>query len=118
MWPRDAYVGQRVVCVDDVIRSEDVPHWINLVGDLDGLTFGTVYTIRRIGISDIYGTVDIYLEEIIRPIESDEPETGYFADRFRPLDESRLDVFREMLKRPGVWSHDENRKDVVREPAV
>lgn len=96
--------GQLVCCVDDA------PHgWTRYGGvsdrDLDGLTKGTVYTVRDV-FDDPPGGVgpraSVRLEEIIRRPDYRYPhlEPGFAACRFRPLDESRLTVFRQMLVTP------------------
>lgn len=95
MWPRDAYVGQRVVCID---ASPSDPTYT--IDDLDGLTVGIVYTVRRIGIDEYWGSLCFWLNEIDRGVEPEFErfgETGYSVRRFKPVDESRLDIFREML---------------------
>lgn len=89
--------GQRVVCVDAAPTREGRV--------LNALTKGTVYTVRWAGMHDsplngrIYG---IRLEEIHRgvcPVHG-RVDTPYNSRRFRPLDESRLDVFRAHLVTP------------------
>lgn len=83
MWPRDAYVGQHVVA----IRSLSDPE----TGER--LERGKVYTIREIMVHDFVateGVVYFALREIVSNIVR--------YDAVRPVDESRLDVFREMLK--------------------
>lgn len=85
MW----HVGQRVVCVDDSNWSDDhIKHPIK----------GRIYTIREI---DTIGGIDgFWLEEIINPIKTycdGVCEAGFKRERFKPLDEKRLDIFREML---------------------
>lgn len=96
-------VGMRVLCVDDIERH---------IGDirykrgLSGLTKGRVYTVRRFdpyhydGVSEAAPTV--WLEEITRRHDPRimYEEQGFLASRFRPLDESRLTVFRQMLVTP------------------
>lgn len=79
------HIGQRVVCVDD-----------------KGLTAGRVYTVREVTVSPIDNSEAIRLIEIIRPIGpgdgGNEPPYRFF--RFRPVDETRLEVFRAMLVTP------------------
>lgn len=76
-------VGQHVVCVDDTLSSG-----VNIVGDLDGLTAGRVYTIRWVGIheSPRFGPqVCVRLREIVRarcPTHGD--DMPFAAVRFRP----------------------------------
>lgn len=87
--------GQFVECVDDALSAN-----LNLettAPELDGLTRGRIYTVGWAGRftrndgDTIYG---VRLVEITRG-----QDVPYFASRFRPVDESRLDVFRSMLAR-------------------
>lgn len=108
MWPRDAYVGQRVVCVSDdwgpyAARSEQRGTKLPSVN--------RVYTIRAIEL--VGGEIGLYFVELINPkIAMNGTEQCFIAANFKPVDESRLDVFREMLKNVP------NRKDVVRPETV
>lgn len=92
-------VGQLVVCVDDK------PHdgWVLYSGrtwqkpGLDGLKSGVVYTIRGLGVAET-GYDHLWLEEIVRVGgEPSDAEPGYRAERFRPVVENRLKIFRSML---------------------
>lgn len=78
MWPRDAYVGQHVVAIESL--SDHVAG--------ERLERGKVYTIREI--TTVKGVVYFALREIVSNIVR--------YDAVRPVDESRLDVFRGMLK--------------------
>lgn len=94
------HVGQLVVCVDAERRRYCVPgHAYG--GGLDGLTKGNIYTIRWCGMfnhTDGSNTMSVCLYEIVRPPYGITPEDcPYAAARFRPVVETRLDVFREML---------------------
>ena len=86
MWPRDAYVGQFVAPWSD---------WY--FKGMKALEKGRVYTIA---------SVTPYFNDVIYFTFS---ETGSELliryDLVKPLDESRLDVFRAILKRTGVWEH-------------
>ena len=90
------HVGQLVVCV------EDRPYLFRVPGheyrsEMHGLTKGSIYTIREVDVVHPDGHhVGVRLEEIRRP-GKDCPYVNY---RFRPLDESRLTVFRQMLVSP------------------
>jgi len=100
-----SHVGQLVVCVDDgTVPSEWHRKDIQYDGVLDGLTKGVVYTIRDVYIDDIHNKEVVRLREIIRPMHwSMDVEPPYAGYRFRPVVETRLDVFREMLAPvPGV----------------
>ncbi len=96
MWPRDAYVGQFVVCAP---HYNPHPEWNG-----ENPSCETVYTIAWVGIDPSDGTVMIDLAEMPQP-ETDEWLRGFQADMFHPVDESRLDVFRKLLVKPGVWDH-------------
>ena len=87
------HVGQHVVCVDDR-RS-------HFTGKPLALVRGTVYTIRRY-YSKPVNDWGVLLHEIVSTADPfpDGTERGFRADRFRPLDESRLTVFRQMLVTP------------------
>lgn len=89
------HVGQRVVCVDD-IKANSKPSTI--------LTKGRVYTVRRVISAWPYWPIckfqsgqGIWLQEITREVDRDGREHPFNAERFRPLDERRLDVFRRLL---------------------
>lgn len=85
--------GQLVECIDDALPSSiDLE---STIPDLDGLTRGRIYTVswagrftRNTG-DTIYG---VRIAEIVRG-----QDVPYFASRFRPVDDSRLDVFRKAL---------------------
>lgn len=90
--------GMSVVCVD----ASDT----NQFGRQE-LVHGTVYTIRRVVDEDPlliawlgprWSGFGIMLAEVRRPIEDEEyGEVPFGGWRFRPLDERRIDVFRQML---------------------
>ena len=79
-------VGQKVVCVDDTPCPQSSMPW-KLIGTLDGLTKGRIYTIRRIGC--FAGRHQVWLDEIVRPllgsICAKHGEAGYRPSRFRPI---------------------------------
>lgn len=93
--------GMRVVCVSD----EWMPGFKEQEQLRHGSAFpvkGRVYTLRDVIISEDTGELLVRLVEIVNPpvvILWDgtigEPLWGAF--RFRPLDENRLDVFRDLL---------------------
>lgn len=74
--------GQLVCCINDSIGT---------CGCVDTAQRGRVYTVSRV---DPRGNIS--LEEITPPA----PHDRWPPDRFRPLDESRLTVFRQMLVTP------------------
>jgi hypothetical protein len=89
------HVGQKVVCVD----ADPCTYTPAGVGDLDGLTRGEIYTIRRIGESPFWsGTPNVWLVEISRPLFFG-GEPGYHTGRFRPVVERKTDIsiFQAML---------------------
>ena len=93
--------GQLIECVDVRIESAPYPG----IGELDGLQVNRIYTVRRFepaytdpGVR--FAIPVVWLEEIIRPWpnwpgETEEPP--FFALRFRPLQNSRIAVFRQIL---------------------
>jgi hypothetical protein len=95
-------IGQKVVCVDDSQTDYvGIPEskWIK---DLNGLTLGAVYTIRRIGYEEIWArdVLCLWLDEIIRPVDRGSTyEPGYAATRFRPAVQRKTDIsiFKKLL---------------------
>ena len=79
-WPLDAYVGQHVAAIKDC-------YWETH----KSLVKGKIYTIMKIEIPSFTNDVYFVLDDV--PFEL---RTRY--DLVRPLDESRLDVFRGILK--------------------
>ena len=83
-------IGQKICCINTVPRygySQEC---------MDGLTKGTVYTIRWIGI--YWDEPCVRLEEIHRPpFEGWEADVPYAANRFRPVKTTSIDVFTAML---------------------
>jgi hypothetical protein len=80
-------VGQKVVCVDDSPCPNGSVPW-KIIGDLDGLSKGGIYTIRKVGGYAGIGTL-VWLNEIIRPLTGNicakHGEAGYLSTRFRPV---------------------------------
>lgn len=98
------HVGQHVVCVDDDENSFKIAGVTYRRVTLDGLTAGRVYTVRIVG-PTIHKhvhlcPVDLWLEELHRPHRSDGREPGFAAARFRPVDETKLSIFKAMLVSP------------------
>ena len=92
------YVGQHVVCVDDQWRGTHHGRWYLPCP----LKVGDVYEVR--GISRSRGTYYestghevLLLDGVINPYGD---ETGFAVFRFRPLQDSRLDIFRQLLVTP------------------
>jgi hypothetical protein len=93
-WERTAYVGQHVVCIDNSGPLE------SLKGEI-APTIGIVYTIRRIEYVESWDKTGILLAEIINP--RFDTSIGLMerlmpSEWFRPVDETKLDVFRTLLK--------------------
>lgn len=89
-------VGQKVVCVDDRPgrSTPSVPNAL-VIGDMDGLTMGAVYTVREIFFDDGWGDVSIRLVEITRQLSRLNGvwfESGFAPDRFRPLVTRKTDI--------------------------
>lgn len=94
------HVGQLVVCVDDSPLTAPPPPrpWIQWDRDMDGLLRGRVYTIRDSGIRSVCDVDGVRLNEIVRrpcPVTGTDP--AYSARRFRPVDDTRIAVFRQAL---------------------
>lgn len=98
---------QLVVCVDDRTpeqRGIVQPLGGSWVGSMGGLKRGCIYTVRQCADTRFFGPC-VWLREIVRPPQgADSPEVwgvtaepGFMASRFRPLDDSKLSIFREML---------------------
>ncbi|MER8616007.1 hypothetical protein NKG99_04000 [Mesorhizobium sp. M1409] len=89
--------GQLVVCVDATwFPPEPSPLALNKVYTVETVGFGIGVTPEmRIAAGDM-----VDLVEIKNPCERqswDRGHTGFSADRFRPVDPKRLDVFRQHL---------------------
>lgn len=84
--------GQLVECIND---EPDAFVWRGNK-DLHGLRRGNIYTVQEAYVSEWFKIRCITLAEIVRP-EQSPPEPGFDVRRFRPVQCSRLDVFRHML---------------------
>jgi hypothetical protein len=87
------HIGQKVVCVDDVPLPEG---W-----DGDPLVRGVIYTITAIYYE--YGSCGLLLREAVRSpraLQYWNSEAGYYARRFRPLEEKSdsIELFREIAR--------------------
>lgn len=92
------HVGMKVVCVDDECGGKYVPKGRAFAIGLDGLRRGLIYTVRSVGVNPNSGRINIWLNEIYRPIRSgDVSECGYAHARFRPAHENRMDELRTLL---------------------
>lgn len=97
-WIQTAKVGQRVVCIRDVglLNKEHVKRLIEIGGDV--IVKYDIYTIREIRSDD--SEVVFLLKELKNPVVytlKGYLEQAFSANYFKPLDESRLDIFRAML---------------------
>jgi hypothetical protein len=90
------HVGQKIVCVDDlddISLAEKLGLFI--VGDLDGLTKGAIYTIRALITDPVTGVYCARLHEIHRqpmPYRGGTFEVGFRITRFRPVVEKKTDI--------------------------
>lgn len=86
-------VGQRVVCIADRPTNDDgLPNFV---------VKGHIYTIR--GVGTFKGNHGVWLEELANPKTKGSwgcRERGFGVGRFRPVNESRLDIFRKLLVEP------------------
>ncbi len=86
------HVGQLVECVDD--QSHPEWHFTSVSRGLDGLKRGSVYVVRETGLQHPASNHDsIRLAGIRR-----QPDSPFSTRRFRPLSETRLAIFRRLLK--------------------
>lgn len=88
------HVGQLVECVNGEPASEGG------YGDETYPQKGSIYTIRDIYTCRVWGITKVRLHELVqeaRRYSDGIYEPGFGADRFRPLSESRLAIFRQML---------------------
>jgi hypothetical protein len=101
-WYRTAKPGDKIVCVDDEIRSV---HWPLCAAA--GCIFpekDRIYSIRHIGYSDFKKSWQLRLAEIINPSVIVAPwrpgEPTFNVRRFRPLVSPPTDIaiFKEILK--------------------
>ena len=99
-------VGQKVVCVDAEFWDEQLPQGTQLVGDLDGLQLGAVYTVRGVMMSPTWLIPLVLLEEIERPpsfIAGRYFESGFDPKRFRPIvsrgTDRGMSILRELLNK-------------------
>ena len=88
-------VGQKVVCVDDEI-GKYMPPGVFYVPGLDGLAAGEIYTVAELYITQFDGRECIRLVEIDRSTNFD--PRGYVAARFRPVQETGMQMLRALLK--------------------
>lgn len=91
------HVGQLVVCVDDQLGyTRWLPGRVSSNTDLDGLRRSQIYTVREVCLSwadEWREPVDcIHLVEITRHVG-----VPYAAERFRPITDDKLAIFRQHL---------------------
>jgi hypothetical protein len=84
------HVGQLVVCVDDEGQEHLPGPYVKR---------GTGYTIRdrhHNGRHPVLGDGwAVWLEEIVSPTDEFGSEWGFMSSRFRPVNDSALDIFRK-----------------------
>lgn len=92
-WPANAYVGQRVVTIGDWDKRAHMP---NLPKK------GIIYTIREIIVRR--EKVGFRLVEIQNPpfnsVLDGSEEPAFHSVHFKPVDESKIDVFRKIAANP------------------
>lgn len=89
-WIQTAKVGQRVVCINDDWRGGN--------GTVNRPKKNDILTIRRIYCYN--GAVGFVFKELINPpvhAVVGFVEQMFMATQFKPLNESRLDIFRAMM---------------------
>ncbi len=77
------HVGQKVVCVKPGYNPET---WAGI----NNCVVGAVYTVRAV-IDDEWGAA-LLVEEIVNPIWRGLTECGFYRDRFRPIQERKIDI--------------------------
>lgn len=87
------HVGQLVICIKQ-------GRWHGGTGREIDPVYGTIYTVRD---SVLFGLISaIRLVEIVNEPDETGEEVTYTADRFRPVDDTRLSIFRSLLEpKPG-----------------
>lgn len=98
------HIGQKVVCVNDRLNAFGNPK-NNPMFDLEGLTKGSIYTIRWCGYDPGWDIAIVRIEEILRLKGTPWEDFPYGAPRFAPLKKKQtsIAVFQEMLvKTPEI----------------
>ena len=94
------HVGMKVVCVDDDLKRY-IGNKFPYSPTLDGLSAGTVYTIRWLGKSSDISMPDIPSCRLVEIVRENSPRSGVEATfvlaRFRPAHENRMDELRTLL---------------------
>lgn len=87
------YVGQKVICIDNLCRS-GIP-----IPGYNYVSLNTVYTVRDIFQNPYDGRTLLRLTEIKNPPFPSGIEPGFDATRFRPITERKTDIsiFKRML---------------------
>jgi hypothetical protein len=93
-WPRDAYVGQRVVAI---LPTESKALTTGEVS----VKVGVVYTISGIILNATGDDIGFHLKEIQMPpvmvLGMGTVMRAFSYRHFRPIDETKIDVFRKLL---------------------
>ncbi len=97
--------GQKVVCISaDPNFNNEWAEPGTFGTDMDGLTKGTIYTVRHVEGDSMW------LEEIRRsarvasPTKTWTDDGPYWADRFRPLKKTSIEIFEAILKKASAPS--------------
>ena len=114
-------IGQKVLCIND---KPLVPRHLVKFSELGGLTAGNVYTIRdiyentvrRVTVRFYQDNLCLELEEIVRDTHGYGPGyRGFASERFKPLDDSSMDVFKKMCKKSlGENMNDLSNEDLLK----
>lgn len=96
-------VGQKVVCVDDESGKYLVPG-VRYHRNMHGLKAGEIYTVAELYIKRDNGRECVRLAEIVRPCKAANgiEARGYDAARFRPVQETGMQMLRALLKSKPV----------------
>ncbi len=98
-WYHTAIPGDKIVCINDTIDEFSVPGLL-YAGDLDGLSKGTIYTVKKLYV-DQFDDVMVDLVEITRadnPNFADGDSLGYNAKRFRPVSDSTTKIGAQYIR--------------------
>lgn len=102
-WPQNAFVGQRVVCIVDDWNSDQSRRLIEAHPTFKFAKKGIVYTIREVVPNITRDGLGLRLVEIVNPTlgTSVGPfEPTFQIEAFRPVDETKIDVFRRIAANP------------------
>ena len=100
------WVGQKVICIDDEPSGKycnpSLTYWEDMSIEI---VKGCVYTIRHLATDLLptasgptYPGLNIYVEEVIRPLGRGNVECPFSAHRFRPLIETDISDLEALLQ--------------------